>query len=174
MTSRRLLGNSGCWQSFRTSCMLESAMRLSRQVQYALCGIFDLAYNGGGGPVRVQTIGERQRIPYRFLEQIFQRLRKAGLVAGRRGPGGGYVLTRSPEKISLREVIEAVEGPFGLAKSADEDSWPESSHRPDFLWDDLSERVADMLSGIAISDVCREAARHSIVRRLPDGLDYQI
>ena len=88
-------------------------MRFSRQVQYALCGIFDLAYNGAGGPVRVQTIGERQRIPHRFLEQIFQRLRKAELVAGKRGPGGGYVLTRSPEKISLREVVEAVEGRRG-------------------------------------------------------------
>jgi Rrf2 family protein len=154
--------------------MLESTMRLSRQVQYALCGIFDLAYNGGGGPVRVQTIGERQRIPYRFLEQIFQRLRKADLVAGRRGPGGGYVLTRSPEKISLREVIEAIEGPFVLANSVNVEDWPESSHRPDFLWADLRERMGEMLSGITISDVCREAARRSIVRRLPDGLDYQI
>jgi Rrf2 family iron-sulfur cluster assembly transcriptional regulator len=154
--------------------MLESTMRLSRQVQYALCGIFDLAYNGAGGPVRVQTIGERQRIPHRFLEQIFQRLRKAGLVAGRRGPGGGYVLVRSPEKISLREVIEAIEGPFALTHSPHGDSWPESNHRPDFLWADLSDRMAEMLSGIAISDVCREAARRSVVRKLPDGLDYQI
>jgi Rrf2 family iron-sulfur cluster assembly transcriptional regulator len=154
--------------------MLESTMRLSRQVQYALCGIFDLAYNGAGGPVRVQTIGERQRIPHRFLEQIFQRLRKAGLVAGRRGPGGGYVLVRSPEKISLCEVIEAIEGPFALTHSPHGDSWPESNHRPDFLWADLSDRMAEMLSGIAISDVCREAARRSVVRKLPDGLDYQI
>jgi Rrf2 family protein len=154
--------------------MLESTMRLSRQVQYALCGIFDLAYNGAGGPVPVQTIGERQRIPHRFLEQIFQRLRKADLVAGRRGPGGGYVLTRSPEKISLREVIEAIEGPFVLANSVNVEDWPESSHRPDFLWADLRERMGEMLSGITISDVCREAARRSIVRRLPDGLDYQI
>ena len=154
--------------------MLESAMRLSRQVQYALCGIFDLAYNGAGGPVRVQTIGMRQRIPHRFLEQIFQRLRKAGLVSGKRGPGGGYVLTRLPENISLREVVEAIEGPFATADSEDADGWPASNHRPDFLWDDLSERMADMLSGIAISDVCREAALRSIVRELPDGLDYQI
>jgi Rrf2 family iron-sulfur cluster assembly transcriptional regulator len=154
--------------------MLEIAMHLSRQVQYALCGIFDLAYNGAGGPVRVQTIGERHRIPYRFLEQIFQRLRKAELVVGRRGPGGGYVLTRSPEKISLRDVIEAVEGPIGLAHAEDADGWPRSDHRPDFLWGDLSARMAEMLSEVAISDVCREAARRSVVREWPEGLDYQI
>ena len=154
--------------------MLESAMRLSRQVQYALCGIFDLAYNGAGGPVRVQTIGERQRIPHRFLEQIFQRLRRAELVSGKRGPGGGYVLTRKPENISLRDVIEAIEGPFGEPVSEDADHWSESNHRPDFLWNDLSEKMADLLSGIAISDVCRAAVRHSVARELPDGLDYQI
>ena len=156
------------------SCMIAGEMRLSRQVQYALCGIFDLAYNGASGPVRVQTIGERQRIPHRFLEQIFQRLRKADLVRGKRGPGGGYVLTRAPERISLRDVVEAIEGPVGDRHDQDADGWEESRHRPDFLWDDLSERLAGALSEIAVSDVCREAARRSIERDLPDGLDYQI
>jgi Rrf2 family protein len=154
--------------------MIDGAMRLSRQVQYALCGIFDLAYNGAGGPVRVQTIGERQRIPHRFLEQIFQRLRKAELVTGKRGPGGGYVLARAPERISLREVVEAIEGPVGDRSVRDADRWEESRHRPDFLWDDLSERLADALSEITVSDICREAARRSVDRHLPDGLDYQI
>ena len=149
-------------------------MRLSRQVQYALCGIFDLAYNGSGGPVRVRIVGERQRIPYRFLEQIFQRLRRADLVIGKRGPGGGYVLTRPPEKISLREVVEAIEGPFVGGESPEAETWPGSPHRPDFLWSELSERMAILLSEITISDVCREAVRRSIVREVPDGLDYQI
>ncbi len=162
------------WQSAALSCMLRYGMRLSRQVQYALCGIFDLAYHGAGMPVRVRTIGERQRIPYRFLEQIFQRLRRAGLVTGKRGPGGGYVLTRRPEEISLREVVEAIEGPLGERNEDEAERWPESAHRPDFLWDDISERLASALSEIAISDVCREAARRSVLRDLPDGLDYQI
>lgn len=154
--------------------MIDRPMRLSRQVQYALCGVFDLAYNSAGSPVRVQTIGERQRIPHRFLEQIFQRLRRAELVSGKRGPGGGYVLTRSPEKISLREIIEAIEGPITLALPEDPEGWPDSNQRPDFLWADLSSQMAELLSGIAVSDLCREAARRSILRKLPDGLDYQI
>ncbi len=151
-------------------------MRLSRQVQYALCGIFDLAYNSAGGPVRVQTIGARHRIPHRFLEQIFQRLRRAGLVSGKRGPGGGYVLTRRPDEISLREVIEAIEGPFvpHSATTIEDDDWPASNHRPDFLWDELAQRTATMLAGIMVSDICREAARRSVERELPSGLDYQI
>jgi len=149
-------------------------MRLSRRARYALCGIFDLAYNGAGEPVRVQAIGDRQGIPFRFLEQIFQDLRKAGLVMGKRGPGGGYVLTRRPEEMNLREVIEAIEGPISTTNEADAESWRESAHRPDFLWGDLSHRMANMLGEIAVSEVCREAVRQSVKRDLPDGMDYQI
>jgi len=149
-------------------------MRFSRRVQYALCGIFDLAYNGAGEPVRVQLIGERQGIPHRFLEQIFQRLRKAHLVTGKRGPGGGYVLTRSAEKITLLEVIEAVDGRLDDLRTDELEKWPESKHRPDFLWEDLGQRMADVLSAIVVADVCREAVRRSVSRDLPDGLDFQI
>jgi len=149
-------------------------MRFSRQVQYAICGIFDLAYNGAGEPVRIQRIGERQGIPYRYLEQIFGRLRRAGLVSGKRGPGGGYVLSRPAEEISLRDVIEAVEGPLAGAREAEDEDWPDSRHRPDFLWLETAERVAGLLGRIAVADVCREAVRRSVARDRPDGLDYQI
>jgi Rrf2 family iron-sulfur cluster assembly transcriptional regulator len=149
-------------------------MKLSRQVQYALCGIFDLAYNGGGLPVRVQAIGARQQIPHRFLEQIFQRLRKADLVRGKRGPGGGYVLSRPAEQISLREVVEAVEGSLDDRVADDLADRPESRHRPDFLWADLAERMSGVLGEIAVSDVCREAVRQAVARDLPAALDYQI
>jgi Rrf2 family protein len=154
--------------------MLARSMRLSRRARYALCGIFDLAYNGAGEPVRVQAIGERQGIPFRFLEQIFQDLRRADLVVGKRGPGGGYVLSRRPEEMSLREVVEAIEGPLSSSSDADAASWRESAHRPDFLWGDLSNRMASVLGEIAVSDLCREAVRRSVQRDLPGGLDYQI
>ncbi len=157
------------------SCILP-AVRFSRQVQYALCGIFDLAYNGAGEPVHVRRIGERQRIPHRFLEQIFQRLRKAGLVTGKRGPGGGFVLTRPPSQISLREVVEAVDGPivgeappdFDAPGGGSDDS--ASLHRPDFLWDDLAARMAGVLGEIQVADVCREAVRRSVVARSAEPL----
>ncbi len=87
-------------------------MRLALRAHYAICGLFNLAYNGQGEPVGIRAISERQAIPARYLEQIFQRLRRAGLVASRRGPGGGYVLARPASEITLREVVEAVEGPL--------------------------------------------------------------
>ena len=149
-------------------------MRLSRRARYALCGVFDLAFHALGGPVRVMQISERQGIPYRFLEQIFQDLRRAELVTGKRGPGGGYVLTRSPEDITLRRVLEAVEGPEAFLSEADAEGWAPSDHRPDFLWSALADRVATSLEGIAISDLCREAAARSLERDLPTVLDFQI
>lgn len=166
-------------------------MWLSRQVQYALCGIFDLAYNGAGEPVHVRRVGERQRIPKAFLEQIFQRLRRAGLVAGKRGPGGGFVLTRPPSEIRLREVVEAIDGPIvgvglpdGLpdgppngkpgGAAAGGDSAGGVSHRPDFLWDELAGRFAGVLDEIRVADVCREAVRRAVVRDLPTRFDYEI
>jgi hypothetical protein len=82
----------------------------SLQVQYAICGVFDLAYNGHGEPVQIRVISERQAIPARYLEQIFGRLRRSDIVASKRGPGGGYTLARTAATITLREVLEAVEG----------------------------------------------------------------
>lgn len=154
--------------------MLARAMRLSRRARYALCGAFDLAYNGADGPVRVQAIGERQGVPHRFLEQIFRDLRRAGLVEGKRGPGGGYVLARPADRITLREIVEAADGEAARAAAEDAESWPASGHRPDFLWPELGERMADALGRVRLSDVCQEAARRSLDRVLPAGLDYQI
>lgn len=149
-------------------------MRLSRQVQYALCGLFDLAYSGAGQPVRIQLICARQGIPHRFLEQIFLRLRKAGLVEGKRGPGGGYRLLRAPDEISLLEICEAVEGSFSERAAEESAEWPDSAYRPDFLWPELASRMTDVLRGIVLADLCREAVRRSVLRDLPESLDYQI
>ena len=86
--------------------MILHCMRpLSSQIRYAISGIFDLAYNAELKPVQLRIIGERQNIPARYLEQIFQRLRKAGLVQGKRGPGGGYTLLRGTTEITLRDVV---------------------------------------------------------------------
>jgi Rrf2 family protein len=155
--------------------MLGERMRLSHQVQYAICGIFDLAYNGQGEPVQIRVISERQGVPARYLEQIFQRLRRADLVASKRGPGGGYTLAHAPAEISLREVVEAVEGSLAqaLAMRAVSDA-RESSYRPDFLWADLAARFARSLDEITLEELCREAARARVERAEPDAPMYFI
>jgi len=140
-------------------------MRLSHQVQYAICGAFDLAYNGQGQPVQIRVISQRQAIPGRYLEQIFQRLRRAGLVSSKRGPGGGYTLSRSPAHISLRDVVEAVEGPLADAlrmKPAPVGEKP--AYRPEFLWAQLADRFSSVLDETSLETLCSAAARADVER----------
>ena len=150
-------------------------MRFSLQVQYAICGVFDLAYNGHGDPVRIREISERQGIPARYLEQIFQRLRRAQIVASKRGPGGGYTLARPAAEITLREVVEAVEGPLSsaLATPAAPDS-ASGPRRPDFVWKGLAERFAGVLDGTDLEQLCIEAERADVERVQPDAPMYFI
>jgi Rrf2 family protein len=139
-------------------------VRFSLQVQYAICGVFDLAYNAQGEPVQVRVISERQGVPTRYLEQIFQRLRRAGLVASKRGPGGGYTLARAPAEIDLRQILEAVEGPLTLAVAGEDAEPADGTHRPDFLWMGLSERMAETLEETTVESLCRDAAAAQVPR----------
>lgn len=151
-------------------------MRLSLQVHYAICGLFDLAYNGQGRPVQVRVIGPRQGIPTRYLEQIFQRLRKAGLVRGKRGPGGGYQLSRPPREVSLRHIVEALEGSLqeGVPPAELRARTGEAVHRPDFLWPELAERLARLLDETTLETLCHRAARAAVPRSQPETYTYEI
>jgi Rrf2 family protein len=153
-------------------------MRVSSQVRYAICGVFDLAYNGQGEPLQVRVIGQRQRIPIRYLEQIFQRLRRGGLVEARRGPGGGYRLARSPAEITLRDVVEAMEGPIAAeragAAAARRAAGGSSPYGPAFLWGPLSAKLGDALAQITLEGLCRDAARAAVRRANEDTQMYFI
>ncbi len=150
-------------------------MRFSLQVQYAICGSFDLAYNGGGKPVQIRVISERQAIPVRYLEQIFQRLRRAGLVDSKRGPGGGYTLARPPVEISLREIVEALEGPLPVGlEMKPPDVAAEGEFRPSFVWNLVAERLGGALSEISLDRLCKQAARANLPNAHPDAPMYFI
>jgi len=136
----------------------------------------------------VRVIGERQGIPTRYLEQLFQRLRRAGLLVGKRGPGGGYSLARPAAELDLRCLVEAVEGPLtpfspeagDLSPTADGADGVEGSglvprsNGPDFLWDELGSRLGRVLEGVTIEDLCRRAARDAVPRAAVEGYEYQI
>lgn len=150
-------------------------VRLSQKAQYAICGVFDLAYNGDGAPIQVRVIGERQRIPARYLEQIFQDLRRAELVLGKRGPGGGYVLTRGPSEITLRDIVEAVEG--SLRESLGAGPPPRDrreANRPGFVWHELAVRIGEALETITVESLCRRAAAGAVKRADADDRIWHI
>jgi Rrf2 family iron-sulfur cluster assembly transcriptional regulator len=83
-------------------------MRLTSKGRYAVRAMLDLTFNSNGNPVRLQEISSRQAISLHYLEQLFRKLRTGRVVKSVRGPGGGYVLARSMDEISVRDVLECV------------------------------------------------------------------
>lgn len=84
-------------------------MKLSNKTIYGMRALFDLAYFSQDEPIQIREIARREDIPMRFLEQILQDLKRAGLVQSKRGPKGGYILDRAPEHISLLSILEALD-----------------------------------------------------------------
>jgi Rrf2 family iron-sulfur cluster assembly transcriptional regulator len=93
-------------------------MRLSTKSRYGVRALFDIAYNCGPGSTQIQDISRRQHISQRYLEQIFQSLKKVGILKSKRGPQGGYMLARNPVDISLGEIVKATEGDLMLVECA--------------------------------------------------------
>ena len=91
-------------------------MSLSQKCQYAVRAVFELAKRYGEEPVAISEIAPAQAIPAKFLEAIFAQLRQGGYVDSRRGPQGGYVLTRSPSELTVGEIIQFVDGPIDPVK----------------------------------------------------------
>ena len=86
-------------------------MRISIRTRYALKALVDLALHEGAGPVTVRSIARRQQIPPRYLEQLFNRLRRGGIILSERGPRGGYRLGRRPGEISVSDVFRLLDSP---------------------------------------------------------------
>jgi Rrf2 family iron-sulfur cluster assembly transcriptional regulator len=87
-------------------------MRLTTKGRFAVTAMIDVALHGVRGPVTLAAISERQKISLSYLEQLFGKLRRQGLVESVRGPGGGYNLGRAPERVAVADIIVAVDEPI--------------------------------------------------------------
>ena len=134
-------------------------MRLSTKAQYAVQAMVSLALYGDGGPMSLKEIATREAISLTYLEQLFVKLRRGALVDSVRGPGGGYVLARSAERIRVDEIIDSVEETLvpvscmdGAGHCACTDKCVTQS-----VWHGLAERVRSFLSSITLADLILEA-----------------
>lgn len=129
-------------------------MKLSTKGRYAVTAMLDLTLNRDKGPVTLSEISECQDISLSYLEQLFARLRRNGLVKGVRGPGGGYRLARDPEQISVAEVISAVDEVIDVTRCHGEENCQEG-HRclTHSLWKGLTAEIHDFLHGISLAEV---------------------
>jgi len=147
-------------------------MRLTSKGRYAVMALADLAVHGGEmRAIPLQDIAARQEISLSYLEQLFARLRRAGIVAGMRGPGGGYRLARPAAEVAIAEVIVAVDEPIkttrcrdGSLKSCQGKVGRCIAHD---LWDELGRQIHVFLAGVSLEDV---VARRVIGRAAAPGL----
>jgi Rrf2 family transcriptional regulator, cysteine metabolism repressor len=85
---------------------------VSQKCQYAIRAVFELAKKHNQGPIKISEIADTQSIPLRFLEVILSQLRRAGFVQSRRGAEGGYILARHPDKVTVGEIMQFMDGPL--------------------------------------------------------------
>lgn len=149
-------------------------MKLSTRCRYAALALFDIAFHSDGQPTQVRQIAERQDIPTRFLEQIFQDLKRAELVDGKRGRNGGYFLRRDPAEISLGDVMRATDGPLEVNFCQNEGGQPlhgacpkNSRCIPAVVWGELSTRVAAIFDETSLADLVERAVAAGIPRGEP-------
>ncbi|HBY44288.1 MULTISPECIES: Rrf2 family transcriptional regulator [unclassified Brevundimonas] len=133
-------------------------MRLSTKGRYAVMAMADLAKNGSGRAVSLAEIATRQEISLSYLEQLFARLRKGGLVKSVRGPGGGYRLAKEPGETVVADIVLAVDEPIRATRCAAHGT-PRGcmtggarciTHD---LWEDLGAEIHRYLAGVSLADV---------------------
>ena len=136
-------------------------MRISAKSEYAIKAILGLAMQAPRELVPIQTIAGRQRIPQRYLEQVLLALKRSGLVTSKRGSAGGYHLSRPPDRITVGDVLRAVEGtsaPFealtGRRPTAD-------GHDLAELWSDISEAVSSVVDRLTFGELAARATERA-------------
>lgn len=143
-------------------------MKVSTRCKYAVIALFDMAYHSAGTGTQVRQIAERQDIPMRFLEQIFQDLRRADIVTGKRGRNGGYVLARANADISLLDILKATDGPIEFTDAAkSEESAPETPKVPDLLWGDVQAELSETLNRRSLQSMVDRACALGVPRGEP-------
>lgn len=131
-------------------------MRLSTKARFAMAAMIELAARSTTGPIRLADISAHQGVSTSYLEQLFSRLRKHGLVTGARGPGGGYRLGRNIEDISVADILIAVDSNSLVKKKEDVWHWQENNRNlPSALWRDLSRQLYDFLQTISLAEVVK-------------------
>lgn len=151
---------------------------LSNRGKYATRALLDLTLNYDKGPVLIQDIAQRQKIPLKFLEQILLSLKQAGFVQSRKGRGGGYYLVRPPERITLGAVVRVVDGPLAPISCVSVTQYQECGC-PDPLtcglrrvWQEARDALAGVLDKTTFADI---RARHLRLEELQSELyDFAI
>ncbi len=154
-------------------------MRLSTQSRYGVRAIFDIAYHSEGLETQVKDISRRQGISQRYLEQIFQKLKKAGIIGSKRGPSGGYFLKKKPEDIAIGEIVQITEGDINPVRCVNAEDSRQTCERSgecvtQMVWNEAGKRLRDYFNSVTIRDLCNLAKEMGIKRDFDKRFMYYI
>lgn len=132
-------------------------LRLSSKGQYGVRAMYEIAKGYPRSPVSIKTISEKQDVTVPYLEQILHKLKNAGLVKSVKGPGGGYLLSISPDKITIGAILSELEGPVAITSCLDPDG---GCVRIDgcvthLLWKALGQQIETFLDTITLNDLMK-------------------
>jgi Rrf2 family protein len=153
----------------------KGSVKLSSKGRYGVRALFHIAFHNHGRPTQMKEIADQQRIPARFLEQIFQDLKRAGIVGAKRGPRGGYHLAKLPGDIRIGDVVRALEGTIAVVHRGDDPDFASPSTDPvTSIFFDIAGRIERCFDEVTLANVCERAQHFGIMRaRLLDP-DYAI
>jgi Rrf2 family protein len=136
-------------------------MKISTRGRYGLRAMLELARGYGKGPMLMSGIAERQELSRKHLHSLLTSLKNAGLVHSYRGPGGGFVLARSPERIRLSEILHALEGPLSLVQCVDDGDTCHRARRcaARSVWQRVSSAIEDVLDRVTLRDLADSPGR---------------
>ena len=150
-------------------------LRLSKKLMFAIEAVVDIAYHAGPGPVRSSDISRRQGIPRRYLEQVLQHLVHKGILAGQRGPRGGYRLARERRRITVGEIVRIVREVEGSGDPAEAPSGSQIGIqvvRP--IWLNMQREMMGRLDGLTIEELCDRARASNIESEAVQVPDFSI
>jgi Rrf2 family transcriptional regulator, iron-sulfur cluster assembly transcription factor len=139
-------------------------VKISTKIRYGVRALCDIVYSSTDMPSQIKRISARQGISARYLEQIFKKFKKAGIIKSVRGPFGGYLLLRKPEEISIGDIIRAIDG--GDIELVFCSGHKKTSKKPckrlgkcvvSDVWDGASKTLMDYFNSITINQICEQA-----------------
>lgn len=133
-------------------------MKISTKGRYGLRALTDLAAHIEGEPISLASVAKRQNLSLNYLEQVFGTLRRAGIVKSMKGPQGGYLLMREASKITVKEILEALEGRFSIVDSGKQPEEMDAVEKAiqELVWDQIDDRINELLSSRTLMQLVEE------------------
>lgn len=145
-----------------------------KKLFYAVEAVLYIAYNAGQGPISSRDIAEKQGLPSRYLEQIMQRLVRAGVLRGVRGPRGGYLLARERRRVTVGDICRVLEEDGDEGEDQTLPCTPLGNRIVEPLWETARQKAMEQLAGVSMAELCERASAQNIRKQSDERMDFAI